>query len=147
MSAIKMKWVLTTPALIAYMVPLGIFTTYGEVTVVTNGHLPTAYIITLAMIFFTALSYCRIANKLRIAGSAYTYVQRTFGRKVSFFSWLGTNSWLPIFINIKLFGFRNISIWTLWEYSRLYICISIDYGGQYIKLSWDQVNLLGQYHF
>ncbi|PXZ04250.1 APC family permease [Gilliamella apicola] len=88
MSAIKMKRVLTTPALIAfglaYMVPLGIFTTYGEVTVVSNGHLPIAYIITLAMIFFTALSYCRMANKLPIAGSAYTYVQRTFGGKAGF---------------------------------------------------------------
>ncbi|OCG67420.1 Putrescine importer PuuP [Gilliamella sp. Fer4-1] len=88
MSAIKMKRVLTTPALIAfglaYMVPLGIFTTYGEVTVASNGHLPVAYIITLAMIFFTALSYCRMANKLPIAGSAYTYVQRTFGGKVGF---------------------------------------------------------------
>jgi putrescine importer len=89
MSAIKMKRVLTTPALIAfglaYMVPLGIFTTYGEVTVKSNGHLPIAYIITLAMIFFTALSYCRMANKLPISGSAYTYVQRTFGGKVGFF--------------------------------------------------------------
>ncbi|QYN44540.1 APC family permease [Gilliamella sp. ESL0441] len=88
MSAIKMKRVLTTPALIAfglaYMVPLGIFTTYGEVTVTSNGHLPIAYIITLAMIFFTALSYCRMANKLPIAGSAYSYVQRTFGGKVGF---------------------------------------------------------------
>jgi amino acid transporter len=88
MSAIKMKRVLTTPALIAfglaYMVPLGIFTTYGEVTVKSNGHLPIAYIITLAMIFFTALSYCRMANKLPIAGSAYSYVQRTFGGKTGF---------------------------------------------------------------
>ncbi|KDN10085.1 MULTISPECIES: APC family permease [unclassified Gilliamella] len=88
MSAIKMKRVLTTPALIAfglaYMVPLGIFTTYGEVTVASNGHLPIAYIITLAMIFFTALSYCRMANKLPIAGSAYSYVQRTFGGKAGF---------------------------------------------------------------
>ncbi|MCO6551402.1 MAG: APC family permease [Gilliamella sp.] len=88
MSAIKMKRVLTTPALIAfglaYMVPLGIFTTYGEVTVKSNGHLPIAYIITLAMIFFTALSYCRMANKLPIAGSAYSYVQRTFGGKAGF---------------------------------------------------------------
>ena len=88
MSAIKMKRVLTTPALIAfglaYMVPLGIFTTYGEVTVASNGHLPVAYIITLAMIFFTALSYCRMANKLPIAGSAYSYVQHTFGGKIGF---------------------------------------------------------------
>lgn len=88
MSAIKMKRVLTTPALIAfglaYMVPLGIFTTYGQVTVISNGHLPVAYIITLAMIFFTALSYYRMANKLPLAGSAYSYVLHSFGGKMGF---------------------------------------------------------------
>ncbi|WP_392553468.1 APC family permease [Orbus wheelerorum] len=88
MSAIKMKRVLTTPALIAfglaYMVPLGIFTTYGQVTVISNGHLPIAYVITLMMIFFTALSYCRMANRLPLAGSAYSYVLHTFGGKIGF---------------------------------------------------------------
>ena len=88
MSAIKMKRVLTTPALIAfglaYMVPLGIFTTYGQVTITSNGHLPIAYIITLAMILFTALSYCRMANKFPIAGSAYSYVVHTFGNRIGF---------------------------------------------------------------
>ncbi|WP_392562627.1 APC family permease [Orbus sturtevantii] len=83
-----MKRVLTTPALIAfglaYMVPLGIFTTYGQVTVISNGHLPIAYIITLVMIFFTALSYCRMANRLPLAGSAYSYVLHTFGGKIGF---------------------------------------------------------------
>ena len=88
MSAIKMKRVLTTPALIAfglaYMVPLGIFTTYGQVTITSDGHLPIAYIITLAMILFTALSYCRMANKFPIAGSAYSYVVHTFGNRIGF---------------------------------------------------------------
>ncbi|XKM13743.1 APC family permease [Orbaceae bacterium ac157xtp] len=83
-----MKRVLTTPALIAfglaYMVPLGIFTTYGQVTVITNGHLPLAYVITLAMIFFTALSYCRMSYKLPLSGSAYSYVLHTFGGKIGF---------------------------------------------------------------
>lgn len=88
MSAIKMKRVLTTPALIAfglaYMVPLGIFTTYGQVTTASHGHLPIAYIITLAMIFFTALSYCRMTRLLPLSGSAYSYVQHTFGGKMGF---------------------------------------------------------------
>ena len=88
MSAIKMKRVLTTPALVAfglaYMVPLGIFTTYGQVTIFTDGHLPIAYVITLMMILFTALSYCRMANKYPIAGSAYSYVVHTFGNRMGF---------------------------------------------------------------
>lgn len=78
-----MPRLLTTPILVifglAYMVPLGVFTTYGQVTVLSQGHLPIAYVITLVMIFFTALSYARMSRKLPIAGSAYTYTQRTFG--------------------------------------------------------------------
>lgn len=83
-----MTRVLTTPILIvfglAYMVPLGIFTTYGQVTVLSSGHLPIAYIITLVMIFFTALSYCRMSTYLPLSGSAYSYTQRTFGPFVGF---------------------------------------------------------------
>ncbi len=83
-----MNRVLTTPVLIvfglAYMVPLGIFTTYGQVTVLSQGHLPIAYIITLVMIFFTALSYCRMSTYLPLSGSAYSYTQRTFGPIIGF---------------------------------------------------------------
>lgn len=83
-----MNRVLTTPILIvfglAYMVPLGIFTTYGQVTVLSQGHLPIAYIITLIMIFFTALSYCRMSTFLPLSGSAYSYTQRTFGPVIGF---------------------------------------------------------------
>lgn len=83
-----MNRVLTTPILIvfglAYMVPLGIFTTYGQVTVLSSGHLPIAYIITLVMIFFTALSYCRMSTMLPLSGSAYSYTQRTFGPVLGF---------------------------------------------------------------
>lgn len=99
MSAIKMKRVLTTPALVAfglaYMVPLGIFTTYGQVTTLSQGHLPIAYVITLVMIFFTALSYCRMTNLLPLSGSAYSYVQHTFGGQMGFLvGWAQTLDYL-----------------------------------------------------
>ena len=84
----QMKRVLTTPALVffglAYMVPLGIFTTYGQVTVLSEGHLPIAYIITLTAVLFTALSYCRMTSALPLSGSAYSYVQKTFGGNLGF---------------------------------------------------------------
>ncbi|VFS49621.1 Putrescine importer PuuP [Budvicia aquatica] len=90
--AARMKRVLTTPALVffglAYMVPLGIFTTYGQVTVLSQGHLPVAYIITLAAILFTALSYCRMTSQLPLSGSAYSYVQKTFGGQSWISGWL-----------------------------------------------------------
>ncbi|WP_321157852.1 APC family permease [Providencia stuartii] len=87
-NTVQMKRVLTTPALVffglAYMVPLGIFTTYGQVTVLSEGHLPIAYLVTLAAVLFTAMSYCRMTSALPLAGSAYSYVQRTFGGTLGF---------------------------------------------------------------
>ncbi|VFS59269.1 APC family permease [Leminorella grimontii] len=87
-NAVRMKRVLTAPALVffglAYMVPLGIFTTYGQVTVLSEGHLPVAYVITLAAVLFTALSYCRMTSALPLSGSAYSYVQKTFGGNLGF---------------------------------------------------------------
>lgn len=84
----RMKRVLTVPALVffglAYMVPLGIFTTYGEVSVLSQGHLILAYIITLTAMIFTAHSYCKMTSQLPLAGSAYSYVQKTFGGNVGF---------------------------------------------------------------
>ncbi|MGG7669164.1 APC family permease [Yersinia sp. J1] len=85
---IQLRRVLKTPALVAfglaYMVPLGVFTTYGQVTVLSHGHLPIAYLITIITILFTALSYCRMTSALPLAGSAYSYVQRCFGGKTGF---------------------------------------------------------------
>jgi len=87
-NSVRMKRVLTAPALVffglAYMVPLGIFTTYGEVTVRSEGHLPIAYIITLAAMLFTALSYCQMTKRLPLSGSAYSYVQKTYGGNLGF---------------------------------------------------------------
>lgn len=87
-NSVRMKRVLTAPALVffglAYMVPLGIFTTYGEVTVRSEGHLPVAYIITLAAMLFTALSYCQMTKRLPLSGSAYSYVQKTYGGNLGF---------------------------------------------------------------
>lgn len=87
-NTVQMKRVLTTPALIffglAYMVPLGIFTTYGQVTVLSEGHLPIAYLVTLAAVLFTAMSYCRMTSALPLSGSAYSYVQKTFGGTLGF---------------------------------------------------------------
>ncbi|WON76505.1 APC family permease [Serratia sp. UGAL515B_01] len=85
---IQLQRVLKTPALVAfglaYMVPLGVFTTYGQVTVLSQGHLPVAYLVTIITILFTALSYCRMTNAMPLAGSAYSYVQRSFGGKIGF---------------------------------------------------------------
>lgn len=69
---------------IAYMVPLTVFTTYGLVAVTTQGHVPTAYLVTVAAMSFTAGSYAAMVRVLPRAGSAYSYARRAFGGHVGF---------------------------------------------------------------
>ena len=67
-----------------YIVPLTVFTTYGIVTQMSGGRLPVAYVVTLIAMFFTALSYARMAVAFPVAGSAYTYSQKAFGAPIGF---------------------------------------------------------------
>lgn len=87
-SGARLNRVLGMPALVlfglAYMVPLTVFTTYGVVTDMTAGHLPTAYVVTLAAMVFTAYSYGRMVRAHPYAGSAYTYTQKSFGGHLGF---------------------------------------------------------------
>ena len=83
-----LKRVLGMPSLIlfglVYMVPLTVFTTYGYVTQLSGGRLPTAYIVTLIAMVFTARSYGQLSRAFPFAGSAYTYTQRSFGPATGF---------------------------------------------------------------
>ncbi|WP_018156243.1 APC family permease [Demetria terragena] len=76
------------PALVlfglAYLVPLTVFTTYGIVTEETGGRVALAYVVTTIAMFFTALSYARMVKAFPVAGSAYTFTQRTFGGHAGF---------------------------------------------------------------
>jgi amino acid transporter len=69
---------------LVYIVPLTVFTTYGIVTETTGGRLPVAYVVTLIAMGFTALSYARMVVAFPVAGSAYTYTQKTFGPPIGF---------------------------------------------------------------
>ncbi|MFM9033890.1 MAG: APC family permease [Mycobacterium sp.] len=84
----QLKRALGLPSLVlfgmVYIVPLTVFTTYGIVTEMTGGRLPVAYSVTLVAMFFTALSYARMAEAFPVAGSAYTYTQKTFGAPLGF---------------------------------------------------------------
>src|SRR3954451_12329039 len=85
---VRFKRVLGLPALVffglAYMVPLTVWTTYGIVTTSTKGHLPLAYLVTTVAMALTAYSYGRMVLVQPIAGSAYSYASRAFGRPVGF---------------------------------------------------------------
>nr|WP_222710298.1 APC family permease [Quadrisphaera setariae] len=84
----QLRRVLGTPSLVlfglAYLVPLTVFTTYGLITQQTSGHLATAYLVTTVVMAFTAVSYALNVRAHPSAGSAYTYVQRSFGAHAGF---------------------------------------------------------------
>jgi amino acid transporter len=80
--------VLGLPSLVlfglAYMVPLTVWTTYGVVATETHGFLTSAYVVTTVAMLFTAYSYGRMVVVHPVAGSAYTYASRAFGRPLGF---------------------------------------------------------------
>ncbi len=83
-----LKRVLGLPAIVlfgvAYMVPLTVFSTLGPVAKLTNNHLVGSYVLTLLGMMFTAVSYGVMSRRYPVAGSAYTYSQRTFGGALGF---------------------------------------------------------------
>lgn len=69
---------------LVYIGPLVVFTTYGVVTQSTGGRLTLAYVVTLIVVAFTALSYARMSSAYPVAGSSYAYTQRTFAAPQGF---------------------------------------------------------------
>jgi amino acid transporter len=69
---------------LAYMMPLTIFTSYGIVQEITHGMLAFAYVICTIAMVFTGLSYMRMVQKYPIAGSVYSYAQRSINPHVGF---------------------------------------------------------------
>lgn len=69
---------------LAYMQPMTVFDTFGIVSQDSGGHVPTAYIITLIAMMFTALSYGKMVRYYPSAGSAYTYAQKSLNPNLGF---------------------------------------------------------------
>jgi amino acid transporter len=72
-----------------FMVPIAPFQVYGFVWDDAKGMVPLAYLVGLAGMFFTALSYASMSRAFPLAGSVYTYAQRGLNETAGFFSgWL-----------------------------------------------------------
>ena len=69
---------------LSYMAIGTVFTTYGIVNQITDGHLVASYVIALGVMLFTASSYAAMVRRYPVAGSAYTYSQQAFGGTVGF---------------------------------------------------------------
>lgn len=89
---------------LGYLTPAVVFDTFGIVSGDTNGHVPTAYIIALVAMLFTAVSYGKMVRVYPTSGSAYTYAQRTMGPRIGFFvGWLSLLDYLLLpMVNVLL---------------------------------------------
>ncbi|WP_030982527.1 APC family permease [Streptomyces sp. NRRL S-1813] len=69
---------------LAYMTPLIVLGTFGVVADTTGGAVPTAYLLALCAMLFTAHSYGKMAAAYPVAGSAYTDVREAIDGRVGF---------------------------------------------------------------
>ena len=69
---------------LAYMTPLIVLGIFGIIAETTAGATPSAYLLALGAMLFTAYSYGRMARTYPVAGSAYTYVRRAIDSRAGF---------------------------------------------------------------
>lgn len=121
---------------LAYMAPGTIFGTYGLVTSMTHGMLAITYSIALLAMLFTALSYNQMVKAFPVAGSAYSYVQRSINPHVGFLAgWAILMDYLLIpmlnYIIASLFlqaVFPDVPPW-VWIIGMLIIVTLVNYIG------------------
>ena len=69
---------------LGYMTPTVVFDTFGIVSGETGSVVPSAYLIALLVMMFTAISYGRMTQVFPSAGSAYTYTSETMSPNLGF---------------------------------------------------------------
>ncbi len=90
---------------LAYLTPLIVLGIFGIVAETTGGATPSAYLLALVAMLFTAFSYGRMAAAFPVAGSAYTYVRRCIDARAGFLvGWAVLLDYLFLPMVIWLFG-------------------------------------------
>lgn len=69
---------------LGYMTPTTVFDTFGIVSGETDGVVPTAYLVAVVVMLFTAISYGKMVRVYSSAGSAYTYTRNTMHPTLGF---------------------------------------------------------------
>ena len=93
---------------IAYMAPITIFSTYGVVCGMTHGMLSLTYTVATLAMMFTALSYRHMVKAYPIAGSVYTYTQRSLSPHIGFMAGWGI---LLDYILLPMFNYVAIGLY------------------------------------
>lgn len=95
---------------IAYMTPIIVLGTFGILAQNTGGHVPSAYLVALVAMLFTAISYGRMAAAFPVSGSAYTYVRKAISPKLGFIAgWAVLLDYLFLPMAIWLIGAAYLS--------------------------------------
>ncbi len=69
---------------LGYMTPTVVYDTFGLVSERTHGAVPTAYLVALVVMAFTAISYGKMVRAFPSAGSAYTYTRESMHPNIGF---------------------------------------------------------------
>lgn len=89
---------------LGYLTPAVVFDTFGIALRDTKGHVPTAYVLTLFAMMFTAVSYGKMVKVYSNAGSSYSYALKVLGPNIGFMvGWLSLLDYLLLpLINVLL---------------------------------------------
>ncbi|WP_346354067.1 APC family permease [Azotosporobacter soli] len=69
---------------LSYLSPIEVFTQFGLMSGMTHGMMTLAYLVATLAILFTVASYSKMVSVYPVAGSAYTYVQRSVNPHLGF---------------------------------------------------------------
>ena len=111
---------------IAYLAPTVIFNQYGILTQITQGMMALSTLVTIVAVLFTAYSYSQMVKVYPVAGSAYTYVQRSVNPHLGFLTgWVVLLDYLLIpmvcYLTVGLYMNRFVPQVPVW----VWIVISI----------------------
>ncbi|WP_434595791.1 APC family permease [Pseudomonas sp. R4-83] len=137
---------------IAYMTPIIVLGTFGILAQTTAGLVPAAYLAALVAMFFTAMSYGRMAAAFPVAGSAYSYVRKAISPKLGFIAgWAVLLDYLFLPMAIWLIGaaylasaFPSIPQW-LWVLAFIGITSAINIIGLKLANSINALLMLVQF--
>lgn len=82
---------------LAYIQPMTLLDTFGQVSQESLGHVPMSYIIALIAVLLTSISYGHMIKAYPSSGSAYTYTQRAINPSMGFM--VGWSSWLDYLLS------------------------------------------------
>lgn len=69
---------------LSYLAPIGVFTQVGLLAGMTHGMLTLSYLVSTAVIMFTACSYAKMVSIYPVSGSVYSYVRRAINPYIGF---------------------------------------------------------------